>query len=112
MAFIGMEWIVVIVAIVLFLFGAKKIPEFARSMGKARGEFTKGQRMVEMEMQRAEQEARFDPAPGTRPDEAGPTTEAVGDSPIRQAATELGIETAGRSDQELKELIRRRVTGD
>lgn len=112
MAFIGMEWIVVIVAIVLFLFGAKKIPEFARSLGKARGEFTKGQRMVELEMQRAEQDARLDPAPETRPDDSGPTTGTVESSPIRQAATELGIETAGRSDQELKDLIRMRVTGE
>ncbi len=112
MAFVGMEWIVVIIAIVLFLFGAKKIPEFARSLGKARGEFTKGQHMVEMEMLKAEQEARIDPVTETRPDDVGTTSQTEKDTPIRQAATELGIETAGRSDQELKELIRIRVTGE
>ena len=36
-------WQVVIVLIVLaVLFGAKKIPELARSLGKAKGEFKKG----------------------------------------------------------------------
>lgn len=112
MAFIGMEWIVVIVAIVLFLFGAKKIPEIARSLGKARGEITKGQRMVEMEMRRAEQEVQYDPVPETRPVNASASSKPEKGSPIQQAATELGIETAGRSEQELKDLIRMRVTGE
>ena len=36
-------WQVVIVVLVVFvLFGAKKIPELARSLGKAKGEFKKG----------------------------------------------------------------------
>ena len=36
-------WQVVIVLIVLaLLFGAKKIPELARALGKAKGEFKKG----------------------------------------------------------------------
>jgi sec-independent protein translocase protein TatA len=38
---IGPEWLVVI-GIVVLLFGAKKLPELARSMGKASSEFKKG----------------------------------------------------------------------
>jgi sec-independent protein translocase protein TatA len=37
----GPEWLIVLGVIVL-LFGAKKLPELARSMGKASGEFKKG----------------------------------------------------------------------
>jgi sec-independent protein translocase protein TatA len=37
----GPEWFIVLGVIVL-LFGAKKLPELARSMGKASGEFKKG----------------------------------------------------------------------
>jgi sec-independent protein translocase protein TatA len=37
----GPEWIVVIVILVL-LFGAKKLPELARSVGKSSTEFKKG----------------------------------------------------------------------
>ena len=39
----GME-IVVILFIILLLFGAKKLPELSRSLGKSLGEFKKGQR--------------------------------------------------------------------
>lgn len=38
---IGPEWIVVLIVIVL-LFGAKKLPELARSIGKSTSEFKKG----------------------------------------------------------------------
>ena len=37
----GPEWIVVVVILVL-LFGAKKLPELARSVGKSSSEFKKG----------------------------------------------------------------------
>jgi sec-independent protein translocase protein TatA len=37
----GPEWIVVVVVLVL-LFGAKKLPELARSVGKSTSEFKKG----------------------------------------------------------------------
>jgi sec-independent protein translocase protein TatA len=38
----GPEWIVVAIVAVVVLFGAKKIPEMARSLGRAQGEFKKG----------------------------------------------------------------------
>lgn len=34
--------ILLVVGVIVLLFGAKKLPEIARSMGKARGEFRKG----------------------------------------------------------------------
>jgi TatA/E family protein of Tat protein translocase len=51
MAFAGMEWILVaLVVIILFFGGAKKIPEFAQNLGRARGEYERGKRDVEREM--------------------------------------------------------------
>ncbi len=38
----GQEWIWIIVAIAVLIFGAKKIPELARTFGKAKGEYEKG----------------------------------------------------------------------
>ena len=38
----GIWQIVIIVVVIAVLFGAKKIPELARSLGKAKGEFKKG----------------------------------------------------------------------
>ena len=38
----GIWQVIIVVLIVAVLFGAKKIPELARSIGKAKGEFKKG----------------------------------------------------------------------
>jgi sec-independent protein translocase protein TatA len=40
--FLGPEDITIVVLIAAVLFGAKKIPELARSLGRAKGEFHKG----------------------------------------------------------------------
>ncbi len=34
--------IIIVVALIVLLFGSKKLPELARSLGKAKGEFKKG----------------------------------------------------------------------
>ena len=39
---LGPTEIVLIVLVVILLFGAKRLPEIARSLGKAKGEFKKG----------------------------------------------------------------------
>ncbi len=39
---LGAPEIILIVAVILVLFGASAIPKFARSIGKAKGEFKKG----------------------------------------------------------------------
>ena len=38
----GQEWIIIIVLAAVLIFGAKKIPELAKTFGKAKGEFEKG----------------------------------------------------------------------
>lgn len=40
----GQGEVLLIIFIVLLLFGAKKLPELSRSLGKSLGEFKKGQR--------------------------------------------------------------------
>lgn len=46
----GSEWIIVVVIAVVLIFGAKKIPELAKTFGKARGEFEKGKIEGEKEL--------------------------------------------------------------
>jgi sec-independent protein translocase protein TatA len=38
----GTEWIWIIIIVGVLFFGAKKIPELARTLGKSKGEFEKG----------------------------------------------------------------------
>lgn len=49
----GME-LVVILLIILLLFGARKIPELARSTGQATGEFKRGNQGLEAELRELE----------------------------------------------------------
>lgn len=64
--------------------------------------------MLAMEKEMApEQRYVSDPSDGHQ----APSREKAS-SPIRDAARELGIETEGRSEAELKELIKARVTGE
>ena len=50
----------VILLIVLLLFGAKKLPQLARGMGKSMGEFKKAKQEFEDEITRAEDEVKGD----------------------------------------------------
>ena len=73
------EWVIVgIVALIVFLFGAKKLPDLARSLGKSSSEFKKGM---------SEGAAGSEPA-GTQ-GEAEKTTEgkaqAPGEPPVSSA---------------------------
>ena len=48
------EWII-IAFIILLIFGSKRLPELARSIGKALSEFRKGMRDVQDELQKGEE---------------------------------------------------------
>ena len=54
----GLWQVIIVVAIIAILFGAKKIPELARSIGKAKGEFKKGLIEGEKEEAAAEETAK------------------------------------------------------
>ncbi|NWG09338.1 MAG: twin-arginine translocase TatA/TatE family subunit [Nitrososphaerales archaeon] len=86
-----MEWLWVILFVVVLLFGAKKIPEISRAMGRARGEFERGKQEMEKEMKEITQ------APSKK-------EESEREKLIR-AATALGISTLGKTDEQLREEI-------
>ncbi len=48
---IGWQEITIVLVIVLFLFGAKKIPEVMRSFGKGIKEFKKGMKSIQNELE-------------------------------------------------------------
>lgn len=54
---LGAGEIILILLVVLILFGAKKIPELAKGLGKGMSEFKKGLREVENEIKDADKQA-------------------------------------------------------
>ncbi|HWG90737.1 MAG TPA: twin-arginine translocase TatA/TatE family subunit [Candidatus Thermoplasmatota archaeon] len=85
------EWLIVGVIVVL-LFGAAKIPELARALGRAKGEFQKASKESESET-------------------AAPKAEApkAEDEKTLKVARDLGIPTDGRPLDEIKADIRKKM---
>jgi len=54
---LGTPELIIIAILVLVLFGAKKLPTFARSLGKSMGEFKRAREEFETELHRAQDEA-------------------------------------------------------
>lgn len=52
----GMEWVFLAVIVAILFFGVKKVPELARSFGKARGEFDKARMESQKEVDRLKQQ--------------------------------------------------------
>ena len=55
---LGAGEIILILLVILILFGAKKIPELARGIGKGMSEFKKGLKDVEDEIKTADSESK------------------------------------------------------
>ncbi len=88
----GAEWLWLIVIIGVLLFGAKKIPELARSLGKATGEYEKARLEAEREIR------------GYANSNTKPSREK-----LEEIAKTLGIDYKGKSDDELVEDIERAI---
>jgi len=59
-----MPEMMMIFVVILLLFGAKKLPELARGVGKSMGEFKKARDDFEREITRTETETRIKEVPG------------------------------------------------
>ncbi len=91
---LGTPEIVVIVLAIIVLFGVNKIPELARSFGKATGEFKKGQKELENELYNVNRSINnVNPAQNNS-------------AKIRDLANDLGISIDGKTDDQLFEEIR------
>ena len=60
---LGGQELLVIFLIVLLLFGAKKLPQLARGVGKSMGEFKKAKDEFEHEIKNAEHQAQTESKP-------------------------------------------------
>ncbi len=80
---IGGPEMIMIFVVVLLLFGAKKLPELARGVGKSMGEFKRAREEFEHEITRSEEEVRREDRvkdPLKKRDTEFPTTSASSSS--------------------------------
>jgi sec-independent protein translocase protein TatA len=83
----GYEWIFIILIIVVIIFGAKKIPELARSLGKATSEFEKARVLSKKEIDKLH------------------NADKVTREKLESIADTLRIDYIGKDDESLKKDI-------
>ncbi len=93
----GWEWLIIgVVAIVIIMWGPSKIPEFAKALGKAKGEFSKAQKEFTAAALDTEN------APSTPATKASIRSK---DEMLLEAAKNLGIPTDGKTREQITEEI-------
>ena len=98
MAVGGMEWIWIVLAVGIFLVGTDKLPELARNLGKAMGEFQKSKSDFEREVK------SYSEFETTTP------TKRVSKYELQKSASALGIDATTKNEDQLREAIRRKLT--
>lgn len=83
----GWEWVIVIGLIVVVFFGVRKIPELAKSFGKASAEFHKARIQAKRELQEMQSQGN------------------VGREKLETIAESLGIDYSNKNDDELRTAI-------
>jgi sec-independent protein translocase protein TatA len=83
----GFEWIIIIGLIVVVFFGVRKIPELARSFGKASAEFQKARIEAKRELQQMKTQGN------------------IGREKLETIADSLGIDYTNKNDDELRAAI-------
>ncbi len=121
----GIEWVVILIIIaVLLLFGPSKLPELARGVGRALGEFRRGRMEIEREistelstMDARDMRMRVEKAAGALGVSAGGRSEIqlkldiaravdkAQDEQVVSAAQAMGVYSSGSDVTRLKEQI-------
>jgi sec-independent protein translocase protein TatA len=103
----GSEWIIIALLALVLLFGTKRLPQFSKTLGRAVGEYEKARQRFQQEMQEATEQARYDAGISKLPRITGPVNTER--EKLEMMASSLGIEHAGKTDEELRSLISRRM---
>jgi sec-independent protein translocase protein TatA len=90
---IGTQELILILIVVLFIFGPSKLPELARSLGKAAGEFKRAQVETELDIKRFNK----------------PIDDKDKDTKIHNLAIEMGIDVKNKTSEQLVEEIRFKI---
>jgi sec-independent protein translocase protein TatA len=87
----GNEWLIIIVVFILIFFGVKRIPELARSFGKASSEFERSRFLARREIQQLKEKNRI--------------ITSTEREKLESIADKLGIDYYDKTDDELRMAI-------
>ena len=97
----GWEWLIIgVVAIVIIMWGPAKIPEFARALGRAKGEFSKASK----EFETAATMTANAPTTNTAAPAPAQTLKSK-DEILLDTARSMGISTSGKTREQISEEI-------
>ena len=100
----GWEWIIIgVVAIVIIMWGPAKIPEFAKALGRAKGEFSKAQKEFTDAATTTTATANNAAVAPAQP--APAQTIKSKDEMLIETAQKLGIPTEGKTREQISEEI-------
>ena len=88
----GLEWVFIIIIVVVLFFGVKKIPEIARSVGRASSEYQKAKIQAKQELNQMNAKDGIEK----------PTIDR---EKLESIADTLGIDSTNKNDAELREAI-------
>jgi sec-independent protein translocase protein TatA len=88
----GNEWLIIIAVFILIFFGVKRIPELARSFGKASAEFERYRFLGKRELQQLKEKNRI-------------TITSIDRQKLESIADTLGIDYYDKTDDELRIAI-------
>ena len=129
MPIIGLEWIWIVLIIIIFLVGPKKLPEVAKTVGRAMGEFQKAKQQIDAEIKSASQQIDNEVKSATDviksasqqiDNEVKSATDVIKDSTseisevskrknLFDAAQALGIFPYGKTNDELGRKIKEKI---
>lgn len=92
----GSEWLIVVVIVVVLIFGASRIPNLAKALGRAQGEFEKGKVQSEIEVQKLKEGANPQPSSSQLSDH----------DKLLKAAWALSISTEGKTDDQIRAEVK------
>jgi len=88
----GLEWVFIIIIVVVLFFGVKKIPEIARSVGRASSEYQKAKIQAKQELNQMNAKD-------------GVNKSTIDREKLESIADTLGIDSTNKNDAELREAI-------
>lgn len=91
---VGVEWIIIIVVIVILFLGVKRIPQLARSFGKASAEFQKSKREANRELEQLKDQT---------------DVSTIDREKLETIADTLGIDYSNKNDEELRNTINKEI---